>query len=245
MPRISILGCPVDSLDMDQTVRIIEKKINGKKKCHHVSVNAAKIVEMRKDDKYRNIIENCHIINADGMSIVWVSYIWGKPLPERVPGVDVFQRLVNVCSKKGYRPFFFGAEESIVRKTVERLRGKYPELDVAGYRNGYFSNDEESGIAEMIRDSRADMLFVAFSSPDKEKFLYKWMPVMNIPFCMGVGGSFDIIAGKTRRAPEWMQKTGFEWFFRIIQEPKRMWKRYAETIPVFLWIVFKEFLRGR
>lgn len=94
----------------------------------------------------------------------------------------------------------------------------------------------------MIKESNADMLFVGFSSPMKEKFLNKWMPVMNVPFCMGVGGSFDIVAGKTKRAPEWMQKTGMEWSYRIMQEPQRMWKRYARTNPVFVWMVLKELL---
>ncbi|MBW1708118.1 MAG: WecB/TagA/CpsF family glycosyltransferase, partial [Deltaproteobacteria bacterium] len=118
-----------------------------------------------------------------------------------------------------------------------------PGLKVAGYQNGYFSEEEESEIAEMIRDSRSDMLFVGFSSPMKEKFLEKWMPVMQVPFCMGVGGSFDIVAGRTKRAPALMQKWGLEWLYRIYQEPRRMWKRYAKTNPVFVWMVLKEYIK--
>jgi len=116
-------------------------------------------------------------------------------------------------------------------------------VDVAGYRNGYYAEDEESEIAEMIRDSKANMLFVGFSSPFKERFLNRWMSTMQVPFCMGVGGSFDIIAGRTKRAPEWMQKSGLEWCYRIYQEPRRMWKRYAKTNPVFVWMVFKEYVK--
>ena len=114
---------------------------------------------------------------------------------------------------------------------------------MAGYRNGYYTEEDEPEIAEMIRDSKANMLFVGFSSPLKERFLNRWMPTMQVPFCMGVGGSFDIIAGRTKRAPEWMQKSGLEWCYRIYQEPRRMWKRYAKTNPVFVWMVAKEYIK--
>lgn len=239
------MGCPIDSLSMDQTIAKIEDHINKGKPCQHVVVNVAKFVEMRNDPKLRKIIASCDLINADGMPIVWASKILGTPLPCRVAGVDLFQNLVKFCAEKGYRPFFFGARDWVVEKVVEAFKARYPQLDVAGYRNGYYSEEEESGIAEMIRDSRADMLFVGFSSPMKESFLKKWMPVMQVPFCMGVGGSFDIIASRTKRAPVWMQKSGLEWCYRIYQEPRRMWKRYAKTNPVFVGMVVKEYVKRR
>ena len=114
---------------------------------------------------------------------------------------------------------------------------------MAGYRNGYYTAKEEPEIAKMIRDSKADMLFVEFSSPMKEEFLKKWMSAMQVPFCMGVGGSFDIIAGRTKCAPIWMQKSWLEWLYRIYQEPRRMWKRYAKTNPMFVWMVLKEYVK--
>ncbi|VVS95308.1 WecB/TagA/CpsF family glycosyltransferase [Desulfoluna spongiiphila] len=240
MSRIEVMGCPVDSYNMDQTIVEVEKSIHNKSMCQHVVVNVSKFVEMQSDSKLKEIIASCDIINADGMPIVWASWLLGVPLPERVAGVDLFQELIRVCSEKEYRPFFFGAHEGVVKGVVESFQAKYPTLDVAGYRNGYYSEDEEAAIAGMIKESKADMLFVGFSSPMKEKFLNKWMPVMNVPFCMGVGGSFDIVAGKTKRAPVWMQKTGMEWSYRIIQEPRRMWRRYARTNPAFMWMVMKE-----
>lgn len=239
------MDCPVDKLDTNQTIREIEKSIRQKKTCQHVVVNVSKFMEMRKDVHLKKIIEDCQIINADGMPLVWASRLLGNPLPERVAGVDLFQELIRVCSEKGYRPFFFGAREWVVKTVVENFKAKYPDLDVAGYRNGYYAKEDEQAIAEMIRDSKADMLFVGFSSPMKEKFLNKWIPVMKVPFSMGVGGSFDIVAGKTKRAPLWMQKTGLEWFYRVIQEPRRMWKRYARTNPAFVWIVFREFVKRK
>lgn len=243
--RIDVLGCPIDCLDMRGTIARIEEYIKERRICQHVVVNAAKFVEMRRDARLRDIIAGCDIINADGMPVVWASKILGTPLPERVAGVDLFQELIGVCARKGYRPFFFGARQGVVEKVVEEFRTRHPGLDAAGFRNGYYKPEDEEGIAALIRDSRADMLFVGFSSPQKEKFLNQWMPIMQVPFCMGVGGSFDIVAGRTKRAPVWMQNAGLEWFYRLIQEPRRMWRRYATTNPVFVWMVLRTFWKQR
>ena len=240
--KCDIFGCHIDALTMNETIELIERIVDEGIPKQHVVVNVAKIVHMQNDPKLKEIINSCDLVNVDGMPIVWASRILGDPLPCRVAGVDLFQRLIGLSAKKGFRPFFFGAREEVVTKVVETFKMKFPELDVAGCRNGYYSEDEEQTIAEMIRDSKADMLFVGFSSPMKEKFLNKWMPVMQVPFCMGVGGSFDIVAGKTKRAPLWMQERGLEWFYRILQEPRRMWIRYAKTNPVFVWMVLKAYI---
>jgi len=205
-----------------------------------MALNAAKLVKAVMNPDLHSIISDSDIINADGMSLVWASRLLKAPLKHRVTGVDLFQNLVKISAQKGYRPFFFGAREDIVVKTVSVFKARYPDLNIAGFRNGYFDEGEESGIANMIRESKADILFVGFSSPMKERFLNKWMPVMQVPFCMGVGGSFDVVAGATRRAPEWIQKSGMEWFYRLVQEPGRMWKRYCITNSIFVWLVIKE-----
>ena len=243
MDRMNLLGCPIDRLTMEQTLDRIEQFVESRKPRQHVVVNVAKIVEMRNNPQLREIVSSCDLINADGMPIVWASRLLGNPLPCRVAGVDLFQELVRLCAEKGYRPFFFGAREWVVEKVVEKFRAMYPHLGVAGYRNGYYSEAEEPEIAEMIRDSKADMLFVGFSSPMKEKFLNKWIPHMKVPFSMGVGGGFDIVAGKTTRAPKWLQDIGLEWFYRVLQEPRRMWKRYVKTNPVFVFMVLKAYAR--
>ncbi|MDL2121941.1 MAG: WecB/TagA/CpsF family glycosyltransferase [Deltaproteobacteria bacterium] len=243
MSRVLIMGCAIDCLDMDETLAHIEQFVKKGTPRQHVVVNVAKIVEMRNDPELREIVSSCDLINADGMPLVWASRLLGNPLPCRVAGVDLFQDLVKLCAEKGYRPFFFGAREWVVKKVVDKFKERHPQLEVAGYRNGYYSQEEERGIAEMIRNSKADMLFVGFSSPMKEKFLNRWMDTMKVPFCMGVGGSFDIIAGMTKRAAVWMQQCGMEWFYRILQEPRRMWKRYAKTNPVFVWLVVREYFR--
>lgn len=241
--KSNLMGCPIDRLDMDQTIFEAEQYIKNKMLCQHVVVNVAKLVAMQQDKGLKKIISNCDIINADGMPLVWASKILGNPLPCRVAGVDLFQELVEVCAAKAYKPYFFGAKQWVTEKMVDTFVEKYPNLEVAGFRNGYYDKSEELEIAENIRKSNADMLFVGFSSPMKENFLNTWMQKMEVPFCMGVGGSFDIVAGKTNRAPVWMQNVGLEWFYRIMQEPGRMWKRYAKTNPIFVWMVLKELIQ--
>ncbi|NOW85440.1 N-acetylglucosaminyldiphosphoundecaprenol N-acetyl-beta-D-mannosaminyltransferase [Clostridium beijerinckii] len=224
--RVEFLNTYVDALTMNETLNRIEQSIINKECIQHVVINAGKVNLMQDDKELTRIINECPIINADGQSIVWGSKFLGSSLPERVAGIDIFTELIKISSEKGYKPYFFGAKEEVVVEVVRKFKEKYPTLKVAGYRNGYFKEEESKNIAENIRNSGADILFVAFSSPKKEYWIRENMNIMKVPFAMGVGGSFDVIAGKTTRAPKWMQKNGLEWFYRFIQEPKRMWKRY-------------------
>ncbi|UPA31291.1 WecB/TagA/CpsF family glycosyltransferase [Terrisporobacter glycolicus] len=224
--RVKFLNTYVDALTMDETLDKIQEYIDNKECVQHVVINAGKVNLMQENKELTQIVNECPLINADGQSIVWGSKILGNPLPERVAGIDIFTGLVRISAEKGYKPYFFGAKEEVVTEVVRRFKELYPDLEVAGYRNGYFKPEESYGIAENIKKSGADILFVAFSSPKKEFWIKEYMDIMNVPFAMGVGGSFDVIAGKTTRAPKWMQKCGLEWFHRFIQEPRRMFKRY-------------------
>lgn len=238
--RVTILDCPVDALTMQETIELIDKSIAARNPLKHVVVNAAKLVNMRSDEALKKSVINSDIINADGQSVVWASRFLGHPLPERVAGIDIMEKLAELSYRKGYRIFFFGAHEEIVKKTVSVFSERYSHSIVAGYRNGYFTQEEEPSIAEMIGSSNPDILFVAISSPKKEIFLEEYKDVIKVPFVMGVGGSFDVVAGFTKRAPLWMQKSGMEWFYRLIQEPGRMWKRYLITNTLFIYYVLKE-----
>lgn len=237
--RYMILNSYVNSLTMEETVSEIEKIIIKKKPTQHVVINASKIVQMEKKPKLKSIVNNCPIINADGASILLASKILGVTLPERVTGIDLFYELLKLSNQKRYKIFLFGATENVVFKVNNIIKKKYPYLEIVGYRNGYFSDDDERGIVEKIRMSNADIVFVAFSSPKKEYWINKYLDQMNVPFVMGVGGSFDVIAGTTRRAPLWMQKHGLEWLFRFVQEPQRMWKRYFIGNVTFVALIFK------
>lgn len=240
MRRIEICNIPVDALTMQETIDKIDAAIARKESIHHVVINAAKVVNAQEDEALRASIINCDIINADGQAIVWASRFLGKTLPERVAGIDLMESLVKLADHKKYRIFFFGAKEEIVAEVVNRYVTKYGSEIIAGYRNGYFSKEEEPAIARRIAESGADILFVAMGSPRKEIFLNTYKNEIKVPFIMGVGGSFDVVAGFVKRAPIWMQKSGLEWFYRVIQEPGRMWKRYLFGNSKFIYLVFQE-----
>ena len=238
--RIKILNCPIDRYTMEETVKMIDEAIQKKIHLHHGVVNAAKLVYMQKDKQLYDSVVNCDIINPDGQAVVWASRFLGKPLPERVTGIDLMQRLVKLAYEKKYKIFFFGAKEEVVKAVVDKYSQMYSPDIIAGYRNGYFKKEEEPIIAKQIAESGADILFVAISSPKKEIFLNKYKNIINVPFIMGVGGSFDVVAGKVKRAPLWMQKAGLEWFYRFLQEPTRMWKRAFIINSLFVLYVLKE-----
>lgn len=225
---------------MEQTVSKIDESIQNKTHLHHVVVNAAKLVHMQKDIELHDSVVSSDIINPDGQAVVWASKFLGQPLKERVAGIDLMQNLVKLASEKGYKIFFFGAKEEVVKGVVDQYSEQYSKGIIAGYRNGYFSKDEEKTIAKQITSSGADILFVAISSPTKEIFLNKYKDIIDTPLIMGVGGSFDVVAGKVSRAPLWMQNAGLEWFYRFLQEPRRMWKRYLFTNTIFVWLLLKE-----
>lgn len=224
--RYKILNTYVNAISMDETIAEVEMIIAARKPTQHVVINALKVNLMREDPELRKIVNSCPLINADGASIVWAAKKLGVPLKERVAGIDLFENLVKVAAEKGYKIYLFGAKEEVVTKVKEIYEKQYPKLQIVGYRNGYFTEADEPEIVKNMHDSGADMMFVAFSSPRKECWVNKYLNELNIPFVMGVGGSFDVVAGVTDRAPKWMQDHGMEWFYRFIQEPKRLWNRY-------------------
>lgn len=238
--RVVVLGTPIDNLNMTETVNRIVGAISDHQHLHHTVVNAGKIVNMQKDPQLRESVINADIINADGQAVVWASRILGRPLKERVAGIDLMEKLVKIAHLKGYKVFFLGAKEDIVRTVVEHYSNIYSPAIIAGYRNGYFSKEDEPGIARQIADSGANILFVAISSPAKENFLFQYRDVLKkVNFIMGVGGSFDVVSGLVKRAPRWMQKAGLEWLYRVYQEPRRMFKRYLVGNFKFITLVLK------
>lgn len=238
---INLLKTRVDNFTMEETLALVEEAINEEKQIFYADVNAGKIVDIQEDKILRDALNGADVINADGQAVMWASKILGKPIRERVTGIDLMQNLVQLAAKKKYKIFFFGAKEEIVKRVVDKYKNEYSPDIIAGYRNGYYSKNEEKAIVKQISDSGAQILFVGISSPTKELFLDAHKEELSkLNFIMGVGGSFDVVAGKVKRAPLWMQKAGLEWFYRLIQEPRRLWKRYLVGNSKFIWLVLKE-----
>jgi N-acetylglucosaminyldiphosphoundecaprenol N-acetyl-beta-D-mannosaminyltransferase len=242
MKRIEFLKAPMDIVTMSETVSFIENRVGKGEFLQHVVVNVAKIVNMQKDPLLAESVNACEVINIDGMGVVFGARFLGHNVPERVAGVDLFHELLAMSAKRDFPVFLLGATEEVVSKTVEVVKAQNPNLNIAGYHDGYFWQDEEAVVTK-IRESGAKLLFVAITSPKKENFINKWQDKLGVDFVMGVGGTFDVVAGKVKRAPLWMQKYGLEWLYRVMQEPGRMWKRYLLTNSTFAWLLIKEKLR--
>lgn len=239
--RVELLGCPIDAITMKETVSRIEDAIQNDKQLHHVVVNVAKLVNMRKDKKLRESVIGCDIINADGQGVVWAAKLLGKNIPERVAGIDLMTNLIHLADNKKYRIYFLGAKDDIITSVVNNIRDQFGDEIIAGYANGYFSDKEEINVANKIAYAKPNILFVAISSPKKEIFLYRNKErLKDVNLIMGVGGSFDVLAGKVKRAPKWMQRVGLEWFFRLIQEPRRMFYRYFSTNLRLVYLIVRE-----
>ena len=233
--RYAILNTYVNALSMDETVDYVKRVIERRTPpVQHVVINALKVNLMEKDPELREIVNACPLINADGASILWAAKKLGLPVTQRVTGIDLFLRLVEEAAQTGYKIYLFGAKPEVVAKVQTIFKAQYPTLQIVGARNGYFKPEDEPQIVADMAASGADMMFVAFSSPKKEYWVHQYLEKLNIPFVMGVGGSFDVVAGVTKRAPELWQRLGLEWLYRFIQEPRRLFKRYIVGNVTFI-----------
>lgn len=235
---ISLWGTPVHTLSMRETVELIDARLRAGVFTQHVVVNVAKLVHMQSDAALDASVRACDIVNIDGMGVLWGARWLGHDVPERVAGVDLFHELIALAASRGYPVFLLGATDEVVRRTADVLAAAHPALRLAGFHHGYFW-DDEAAVVERIAASGARLLFVAITSPKKETFVNRWRDRLGVDFVMGVGGTFDVVAGRVRRAPRWMQRMGLEWFYRVLQEPGRMWKRYLTTNVAWLWMLLR------
>ncbi|MBN3839076.1 WecB/TagA/CpsF family glycosyltransferase [Burkholderia sp. Ac-20349] len=241
MKRAEFFSCPIDLMSMNDTVDWIGERVAQRQFTQHVVINVAKIVNLQRDAELAASVRECDIVNVDGMGVVWGARLLGIPVPERVAGVDLFDRLLALANLKGLPVYLLGATPDVVERVVAVVAARYPGLPIAGYHHGYFRDDEQA-VVDDIRRSGARLLFVAITSPHKENFINRWKSQLGVDFVMGVGGTFDVVAGKVARAPLWMQRSGLEWAFRVIQEPGRMWKRYLSTNSRFLMMLARAYV---
>lgn len=239
-----LFGVPVESATMGEVVKAVDAAVQSREPMDIGVVNAAKIVNMHRSDELRKSVLSSSVIYADGMSVVWASRILGKPLPERVAGIDLMHAILGHGNSRAYRVFCLGATQEVLDTVVRDFGQMYPGVTIAGARNGYFTASDEEAVAKEIRDARPDVLFVAITSPKKENFMARWSETMNVPVVHGVGGSFDVVAGVVQRAPESWQRLGLEWLYRVKQEPRRLWKRYLVTNSLFFGLVIREYFSG-
>ena len=234
------MGCPMDALTMEETRAIAENAIRTKTPLHHGVVNVAKLVSMQSNPALQQNVARSDMVNIDGMGVVWGARLFGHKVPERVSGADIMEEMLKLCEEKGYKPYFLGARQKVLEKAIKNIQAEHPSLKIAGAQNGYFTQEDEAKVMKKIAASGADCLFIAITSPKKEHLLSAYKNSLNIPFIMGVGGSIDIKAGLTKRAPKGWQKRGLEWAYRLLQEPRRMFGRYTKTNTKYVFYLLKE-----
>jgi N-acetylglucosaminyldiphosphoundecaprenol N-acetyl-beta-D-mannosaminyltransferase len=242
-PAVTLFGIPVHAVTAEQALDIVDDAIARRAPLHIGVVNAAKVVNMQRDPSLRDDVMSSDLILADGIAVVWASRLLRRPLPERVTGIDLMMGMLRHGQARRYRIYCLGATEEVSHAVADRIAADFPNVVVAGRHHGYFSESEEAEIAQQVATARPDILFVAITSPKKERFLAHWSATMDVPVCHGVGGSFDVLAGKVERAPERWQRLGLEWLYRVKQEPGRLWRRYLVTNTLFCVMLARELWR--
>ncbi|MBY8339129.1 WecB/TagA/CpsF family glycosyltransferase [Streptomyces spinosirectus] len=241
--RRKLFGVELDPLTMDETVERCLEAVRDKRQLEIGVVNAAKLVNMRRDERLAKAVSGCDLVLADGQAVVWAGRVLRAPLPERVAGIDLFLRLLAEAEAAGISVYFLGAKQEVMERMLLRVADRFPGLKVAGSRNGYFDDSEQQEIADTIARSGAQMLFLGMTSPKKEIFTAAYGTRTGARVVHGVGGSFDILAGVTKRAPATWQRWGLEWLYRVKQEPRRLGRRYLTTNVSFLLMTARELIR--
>jgi N-acetylglucosaminyldiphosphoundecaprenol N-acetyl-beta-D-mannosaminyltransferase len=231
--RVAILGVAIDNLTMDQVLDALEAQIAEGGFHQIATANVDFVMISVRDEELREVLNRCDIVLADGMPLVWASRLLGVRLKERVAGADLVPRLIKLSAQRGYRIFLLGASEESSAGTAAWMQKNFPSVCIAGRHCPRFQPLEEmdhEDILARIEEARPDILLVAFGNPKQEKWLAMHRNRLKVPVCIGVGGSFDFLSGRIRRAPVWMQQNGLEWLYRTIQEPSRLAKRYASNV---------------
>jgi N-acetylglucosaminyldiphosphoundecaprenol N-acetyl-beta-D-mannosaminyltransferase len=240
LPYATILDVKVHAITNAQTVHLIEQFITDDTPHQLTTVNPEFIVRAQKDAEFRNIINGSSLALPDGIGLVKASRFLGiTPLPERVAGSDLVVKLAELSHLKGYRIFFLGAQPGIAERAIERLKLQFPNMRVVGAFAGSPALSENEAIVERLLATAPQILLVAYGAPQQDKWIARNLDRLQIPVCIGVGGSFDFLAGIARRAPLWIQRLQLEWLHRLVMQPWR-WRRIWNAVPVFCWLVLQQ-----
>jgi N-acetylglucosaminyldiphosphoundecaprenol N-acetyl-beta-D-mannosaminyltransferase len=242
-PPIAILGVPFGNVTTEMTLGLIEGMIASRQPHYLVTANVDFVVQARQDVELRRILMDAHLVVADGMPLVWASRWLGNPLPERVTGSGLTPRLLARAEAKGWRVFFLGGTEASVAQAAANTRAKHPRLQLVGAYSPPFKpliDMDHEDILRRLREAQPDILLVAFGCPKQEKWLNMRYRAAGVPVGIGVGATIDFLAGTMKRAPLWMQRTGLEWVFRLLQEPRRLFRRYFTDLWVFGWALLRQ-----
>jgi len=235
---VSILNSKIARMTMREVLEWVRMMIDQRKPRQIVTANAEILYSGFKNKDHRSLLDRVDLITADGIGAVLASRIAGRPVPERVAGIDLAQELFVLAEEKSWKIYFLGAAEEVVQKAVLNVLSKHTRLNICGYQHGYFTEEERDSVALKIREAEPHILLVAMGFPQQELFIQEQLKAMQVPVSIGVGGSFDVMAGTARRAPAWMRRIGFEWLYRLIEQPSRAGRML--NLPRFIIAVIME-----
>jgi N-acetylglucosaminyldiphosphoundecaprenol N-acetyl-beta-D-mannosaminyltransferase len=235
--RIEILGVPVDCVTMDGVLEMVDAMVHGSTAHVIVAMNPEKVIKARRDPDLLRRLQRTSLLIPDGIGVVLAARLLGLGRMGRVPGSELMPAICERAARKGYRIFLCGASPEVNRRTVEVLRHRYPGIHIVGHQHGYLGEAEMPALIERINASRADVLFVALGSPKQERWMDTYAPRLTVKVCQGVGGTFDVISGRVRRAPLFLRKLSLEWLYRLATQPGRLLRQTA--LPAFVFGVFQ------
>jgi N-acetylglucosaminyldiphosphoundecaprenol N-acetyl-beta-D-mannosaminyltransferase len=238
--RIDLLGLPISRVTSREALAILAEFVRAGEPRLVVTADASAVVTAARDADFRAIVKNAALVTPDGAGILWACRRLGRPLPERVSGVDLMERLCELAGQHGWSAFFYGAAPGVAAEAAASLQARFPGMRIAGSAHGFLSSEEQAALEDQIRAARPELLFVAMGIPRQEKWIGSRMQSLGVPVAMGVGGSFDVFAGRVSRAPLWMQRRGLEWLYRLSKNPRKISK--VAALPQFVLLVL---LRGR
>ena len=235
---VHLLGMRVDRVDMDEALRLIERFVQELTPHHIVTADASMVVTATQDEEFNRIVNASDLVTPDGAGILWATKRLGAPIRTKVSGVDLSAQCCALSAEKGWRVFFFGAAPGIAEEAAARIRARFPGANIVGFRDGYFTPEDEPKVVEEIKAARPDILLVALGIPKQEKFIDRHKETLGVPVCIGVGGTLDVFSGTVRRAPVWMQNAGLEWLHRLLSNPKKISK--VALLPLFALMTLRE-----
>jgi len=242
--RVEILGALVDRLTLNQAVDRVAELVDAGRPGRVITLNPEYLYRAVTDDNsLLELVGRADLVTADGEGIVWAGRVAGSPFPARVTGIDLMLASVQRAAQEGWPVFLLGAAPGVAEEAAENLRRQHPGLQVAGTYHGYFKQEEEAAVAERVREAAPRLLFAALGAPKQERWIDQYIESIGPVVAMGVGGSFDVIAGRVTRAPRWMQSLHIEWLGRLVMEPSR-WRRIL-VLPKFAWLVQRNYRFGR
>jgi len=238
--KVKILNIKVCQVSNQKVLTLIEDFIRSKKPHQIVTVNPEFIVGAQQDKEFARVLNKADLALSDGYGLIWASKLLNRPLPERISGTDLIYQIAPLASQKGWRIYLLGGQEGIAEKVYTNLKNNFTKIKIVGKEAG---DPHDLEIIQRINKTKPDILLVAWGAPKQDKWIAKFKQSLNVPVMMGVGGAFDYISGKVRRAPLWMRKAGLEWLYRLVRQPWR-WRRICTAVLVFPILFFKSWKRS-